>query len=169
MVDTYRGKSATNPVGHLARCPLDRKAPHVMTTTDTTTVTVQQERPDRLHVCADTTPGIHQTDSVEIEWWLPIIGPTATVLAQTLARHTPTGGTTWNTTELAQRIGLAGNRSKLWHSLNRLDLFGVAHFHATDVLTIRLWLPALHHRHLDRLPTAMADHYRRHYTARPTR
>ena len=142
-----------------------------MNTTDTTTPaasTDQQERPDRLHVCADTTPGIHQTDSIEIEWWLPIIGPTATVLAQTLARHTPTGGTTWDTAELARRIGLAGNRSKLWHSLNRLDLFGVAHFHATDVLTIRLWLPALHHRQLDRLPGDMADHYRNHYTAHPT-
>lgn len=142
-----------------------------MTTTDTTAAasTDQQQRPDRLHVCADTSPGVHQTDSVEIEWWLPIIGPTATVLAQTLARHTPTGGATWDTVELAQRIGLAGNRSKLWHSLNRLDLFGVAHFHATDVLTIRLWLPALHDRHLDRLPTAMADHYRHHFTTRPTR
>ena len=142
-----------------------------MTTTNTTpTVTTgTQGRSDRLHVCADTTPGIHQTDSIEIEWWLPIIGPTATVLAQTLARHTPTGGFTWDPAELAQRIGLAGSRSKLWQSLNRLDLFGVAHFHATDVLTIRLWLPALHDRHLDRLPTTMADHYRNHYTARPTR
>ena len=133
-----------------------------MTTTDTPAATTEQpERPDCLHVCADTTPGVHKTDSVEIEWWLPIIGPTATVLAQTLARHTPTGGATWDTTELAQRIGLAGNRSKLWHSLNRLDMFAVARFHATDVLTLRLWLPALTPRQLERLPADMAGLYRR--------
>ena len=134
-----------------------------MTTTSEPTTTVEQWRPDRLHVCADTTPGLHPTDSVEIEWWLPILGPTATVLAQTLARHTPTGRATWDTTELAQRIGLAGTRSKLWQSLNRLDLFGIVHFHATDVLTIRLWLPGLRDRQLDRLPAGMADHYRRHH------
>lgn len=122
-------------------------------------------QPDQLHVCADTTPGVHHTDSDEIFWWLPVIGPTATVLAQTLARYTPTDGTTWNTTELAQRIGLAGNRSKLWASLNRLDQFGVAHFHATDVLTIRLALPALSPRQLDRLPADMATAYRNDHHA----
>jgi len=117
-------------------------------------------RPDHLHVCADTTPGVHRTDNDDIYWWLPVIGPTATVLAQTLARYTPTGGMTWSTAELAQRIGLSGNRSKLWVSLNRLDQFGVAHFHATDVLTIRLTLPALSPRQLDRLPADMATAYR---------
>ena len=126
------------------------------TLTDTpTTVT----RPDHLHVCADTTPGVHNTDSDDIYWWLPIIGPTATVLAQTLARYTPTGGATWDTGELARRIGLSGNRSKLWVSLNRLDQFGVAHFHATDVLTIRLSLPALTPRQIERLPVDMATTY----------
>jgi hypothetical protein len=140
-----------------------------MTTTSDPAAAVEQWRPDHLHVCADTTPGVHETDSVEIEWWLPIIGPTATVLAQILARHAPTGGASWDTTELAQRVGLAGNRSKLWQSLNRLDLFGVAQFHATDVLTIRLWLPALRERQLDRLPAAMADHYRRHYAVPASR
>ena len=115
-----------------------------------------------MHVCADTTPGEHRTDSDDIYWWLPVIGPTATVLAHTLARHTPAGGATWNTVELARRVGLAGNRSKLWDSFNRLDHFGVAHFHATDVLTIRIWLPALSSRQLDRLPADMAAAYRSH-------
>jgi hypothetical protein len=81
---------------------------------------------------------VHRTDSDDIYWWLPVIGPTATVLAHTLARYTATGGATWDTGEFANRIGLSGIRSRLWDSLNRLDIFGVAHFHATDVLTIRL-------------------------------
>jgi hypothetical protein len=117
-------------------------------------------RPDTLHVCVDTTPGAHATGSDDIYWWLPIIGPTAAVLAQTLARTTRPGGTSWDTGDLARRIGLAGNRSKLWQSLNRLDRFGVAHFHATDVLTVRVWLPALSDRQLDRLPDDMATAYR---------
>jgi hypothetical protein len=117
-------------------------------------------RPDHLYVCADTTPGVHRTDSDDAAWWLPVLGPTATVLAATLARSTPPGGVRWDTTELAQRIGLAGNRSKLWASLNRLDQFHVAQFHATDVLTVRLWLPALSERQLARLPLVMADQYR---------
>jgi len=117
-------------------------------------------RPDAIHACADTTAGVHRTDSDDIYWWLPIIGPTATVLAHTLARHCPVGGARWSTADLAQRVGLAGNRSKLWVSLNRLDQFGVAHFHATDVLTIRTALPALSPRQLDRLPADMAATYR---------
>ena len=117
-------------------------------------------RPDHLHVCADTTPGVHRTDSDEAAWWLPVIGPTASVLAFTLARYTPKEGARWDTLALAQRIGLAGNRSKLWLSLNRLEQFGAATFHATDVLTIRLWLPALSERQLSRLPADMAEEYR---------
>ena len=135
--------------------------------TDTLTDTpATVTRPDHLHVCTDTTRGAHRTDSDDIYWWLPIIGPTATVLAQTLARYTPTGGATWDTSELARRIGLSGNRSKLWVSLNRLDQFGVAHFHATDVLTIRLSLPALSPRLIDGLPADMATAYR---SDRPSR
>jgi len=94
------------------------------------------------------------------KWWLPVIGPTASVLAFTLARYTPKEGARWDTLALAQRIGLAGNRSKLWLSLNRLEQFGAATFHATDVLTIRLWLPALSERQLSRLPADMAEEYR---------
>lgn len=116
-------------------------------------------RPDHINVCLDTTPGPHRTDSDDIWWWLPVIGPTATALAYTLARHTAPTGTVWHTEPLARRIGLAGNRSKLWASLERLDTFGVAHFHATDVLTIRTHLPALTSRQLGRLPDDLAATY----------
>jgi hypothetical protein len=128
--------------------------------TDTLTTTRPAiTRPDHIHVCADTTPGVHRTDSDEIFWWLPVIGPTATVLAQVLARHTPTGGATWDTGKLARRIGLSGNRSKLWVSLNRLHQFGAAQFHATDVLTVRTMLPSLTDRQLAKLPDDLAASY----------
>ena len=130
-----------------------------MTTTDPNPATAVS-RPDYLHVCADTTPGVHGTDSDDVAWWLPVLGPTATVLAYTLVRYTPRQGARWDTLVLAQRIGLAGNRYKLWLSLNRLEHFGVAQFHSTDVLTVRLWLPALTERQLTRLPDDMAAEYR---------
>ena len=47
------------------------------------------ERPEQLHVCLDTTPGTHRTDSDDIGWWLPVIGPTATVLALHTSPDTP--------------------------------------------------------------------------------
>ena len=106
------------------------------------------------------TPGAHRTDSDDIWWWLPILGPTATVLAYLFARHAAAGDTCWPTDALARMIGLAGNRSKLWVSLERLDRFRVARFVSTDTLTIRLWLPALTARQLARLPEAMAAAYR---------
>ena len=80
-------------------------------------------RPDHLTVVLDLTPGRHPTDSPEIGWWLPIIGPTATVLAVTLVANARGRATRWDTTDLARRIGLAGNLSKLWYSLERLASF----------------------------------------------
>jgi hypothetical protein len=44
-------------------------------------------------------------------------------------------------------------------SLDRLDRFALIRFHATDVVTIRLWLPQLTARQLDRLPSALAETY----------
>ena len=44
-------------------------------------------RPTSVRVIADHTPGPHRTDSDDLCWWLPIIGPTASVLAYRFARH----------------------------------------------------------------------------------
>ncbi len=140
---------------------IDTLERNVMTDAATPTRNEPSTKPNYVHVCADTTPGVHRTDSDEAHWWLPVLGPTAIVLAFTLARHTPRAGATWDTLTLAQRVGLGGNRSKLWISLNRLEQFGVAQFHATDVLTVRLWLPVLTERQLLRLPDDMAVDYRR--------
>jgi hypothetical protein len=57
-------------------------------------------------------------------------------------------------------VGLAGNRSKLWVSLERLHRFHVTTFVSTDTMTVRLWLPALTERQLARLPDALAIAYR---------
>jgi hypothetical protein len=117
-------------------------------------------RPERLIVVADHTPGPHQTDSEQIAWWLPVIGPTASALAFTLARHAQGGDTTWDTNVLTRSIGLGGSCSKLWASLERLATFGCAHFASVDVFTIRLHLPALTPRQAAALPDNLAAAYR---------
>lgn len=117
-------------------------------------------RPERIIAIADHTPGPHQTDTEDNWWWLPVIGPTATALAFLLARHAHHGERTWDTTTLARTIGLAGNRNKLWSSLDRLSDFHVIRFAATDVITVRLYLPALTTRQLAVLPDDLAAAYR---------
>ena len=66
-------------------------------------------RPPTIHVCRDTTPGIHHTDTDQLAWWLPVIGPTATVLAQLFVRTTPRDGAVWQVETLARTVGLGGN------------------------------------------------------------
>ena len=117
-------------------------------------------RPDHIHVLADHAAGPHRTDSDDIWWWLPILGPTATVLAYLLARHAAYNETTWDTQTLARVVGLGNGRYKLWSTLDRLAMFRVATFHGTDTLAIRLYLPALSARNLAVLPDCLAMAYR---------
>jgi hypothetical protein len=117
-------------------------------------------RATSVRVIADHTPGAHHTDSDDLCWWLPIIGPTCSALAFLFARHAAESDCSWPTDTLAGIVGLAGNRSKLWVSLERLHRFHVATFVSTDTLTIRLWLPALSDRQVARLPEPMATVYR---------
>lgn len=107
-------------------------------------------------------PDVHQTNKRQ-KWWLPVLGPTATVLAYLLARHVACDDTDWDTATLARSVGLGGSCSKLWTSLERLATFRVATFLGTDALTVRLYLPALSSRNLASLPGCLAAAYRVHH------
>ncbi len=122
----------------------------------------ESTRPARVRVFADHAPGPHRTDSDDIWWWLPVLGPTATVLAYLLARHAAYDDTDWDTATLARSVGLGGSCSKLWISLDRLATFRVATFVGTDALTVRLYLPALSSRNLASLPDCLKAAYRIH-------
>lgn len=113
-------------------------------------------RPSTLHVHLDRTRGPHRTDSEEVFWWLPVLGPTSTVLAYLLVGH---GERSWSSDELARTVGLGGKLSKLWVALDRLGRFGVATFEAADVLVVRCELPPLGAQHLARLPERLAVVY----------
>src|SRR5690242_20301592 len=103
---------------------------------------------------------MHQMN-MQQKWWLPILGPTASIVAHRFARTVSHGPACWPTVELAWSVGLGGSRSSLWHALERLHRFGTATFVSTDTLTIRLWLPALTDRQLHRFPALTAAAYRR--------
>jgi hypothetical protein len=111
-------------------------------------------------VIADHTPGPHRTDSDDIFWWLPVIGPTARRRGVHLRpSHT------WSRVVLANGESGPHGRSgrqpfQAVISLERLHRFGVTTFVSTDTLTVRLRLPAPSDRQLARLPEAMAVAYR---------
>jgi hypothetical protein len=100
------------------------------------------DRPEQITVCLDTTPGAHRTDSDEIGWWLPIIGPTATILAYTFARHTEPSGTIWETSHSPASASPA--TAPALGKPRPTRTFGLAQFHATDILTVRTMLPGTH-------------------------
>ena len=118
------------------------------------------DRPTRLVVVADHRPGPHPTDSDQIEWWLPVLGPTSAALARILARSVADSDAEWDTANLARRVGLGASCSRLWASLERLHMFHVLTFISTDVVTIRLQLPKLRPGQLDVLPADLAEAYR---------
>ena len=117
-------------------------------------------RPATLHVHADHLAGPHRTDSDDfVHWWAPSVGPSATLLARLLARGVAdTGSATWDTADLATRIGLGSSVNRLWATLERLAYFRAVTFVSTDTLTVRVTMPALRPSQLGRHPDA--DEYR---------
>ncbi len=77
-------------------------------------------------------PGdINITHPYRRRWWLPVIGPTATVLLDHLSDHDPGHWQIYNTAELATTLGLSaatGLNSPLLRTFHRLVRFGFATF-----------------------------------------
>ena len=69
--------------------------------------------------------------------WLPILGPSATVLIQVLIDALPQSG--FDTAELAARCGIGVRQ--LWITIERLERFRVIHVAGTDVLVINQFMP----------------------------
>ena len=117
-------------------------------------------RPTTVRVIADHTPGRTAPTATTCGGGCRSSAPPPARWPTCSPATPPTGEACWPTDDLARMVGLAGNRSKLWLSLDRLHRFRVATFVSTDTLTIRLWLPALSDRQLAHLPASMAAAYR---------
>lgn len=106
----------------------------------------------------------HDARSPYVErYWLPILGPSATLLVRRLAaalEESPDGfeldPAAW-AVELG--IGMRGGRhSPFWRSIDRTCRFGATRRHG-EVLAVRRRLPPLNRHQVDRLPaTLQAGH-----------
>lgn len=92
-------------------------------------------------------------------YWLPVLGPSAIVLARHLGLlmrpHLPNP---WTGTagELSRAVGLGGATSSLVRTLHRLRQFEMASCTNESDWCLRLEFPPLSRRHLARLPEPMA-------------
>lgn len=125
----------------------------------------------RLHVVAWDDPVVDSSGFdvlgayVEL-FWLPVLGPSATLLLRRLAaglRAEP-GGFDLELDVAARALGLGGvggRRSPFRRAILRCTRYGVARHLADDRLAVRRWLTALPERHLQRLPEPLQAQHRR--------
>ena len=101
-----------------------------------------------------------RSDYVE-QFWLGILGPTATWLLRRLAAgfdHYP-DGFELDLVETAQALGTTfrpGHESPFTRAIERLTIFGLAQTYA-DGLAVRTRVPLLPDRYLTRLPRYLRD------------
>ena len=99
------------------------------------------------------------------KWWLPVLGPTATVLAYLLARHATDGPSLWTIEDIALTFGIGTSAARVWRSLDRLDRFGIIN-RTGDRIAVRLWLAPLTQRQIAQLPPYLAAAYPEHLAQR---
>ena len=92
---------------------------------------------------------------------LPVLGPTATLIAHRLAGYAALGEPRQFTMgDLARTFGLANSTARVQASLRRLEDFDVVKING-DVVAIRLALPPLAAHRRRQLPGYLAEEYRR--------
>lgn len=124
------------------QCPSCGRPPRRPTSTE------HEHRPTVLHVVVD----VEQRACDDPFAWLPVLGPTSTLILDRLTRCDNAaldgGGTLANSYDpaaLADALGVAP--AALWRSCERLHRFGVAEFVSPDVLVVqRSTRPAPQHR-----------------------
>lgn len=95
-------------------------------------------------------------------FWLPLLGPSAVLLARQLADRLDAepAGFTLVTEESSRSLGLgppAGRRSPYHRTLSRLEQFRLVHPDGDDVLLARRRLPGLSRSQVAKLPTGARE------------
>ncbi|MGE0795469.1 MAG: hypothetical protein AB7O29_09005 [Acidimicrobiia bacterium] len=142
-----------------------------MSTTPTTstpsepTSTADELTPRTLAVVAypdpvvESAPGAIPTASDDaLIWWTPSVGPTAMLMAHRFATYAADGPSSWSLDDLAQTFGAGQSTSRMTHTLDRLERFGII-VRRGDIVGVRLWLPPLTARQQARLPEYLAYVY----------
>jgi hypothetical protein len=98
------------------------------------------------------------------EYWLGVLGPTATCLARKFAADLELhpNGFPLDLSECAATVGIGmkgGRQSPFIRALGRLVQFHVAQLQPGSVLAVRRNLPTLSRRHLLRLPASIQERH----------
>lgn len=135
------------------------------TPSDSTTIACEDRTPRMIAVVAypdaivEAAAGSIPTASDEaLIWWTPSVGPTAMLMAHRFATYAAEGPTSWSLADLAQTFGAGKSESRILHTVDRLDRFGIV-VRRGDIVGIRLWLPPLTSRQKARLPEYLAYAY----------
>ena len=105
----------------------------------------------------DSVPDAIPTASDEaLVWWTPIVGPTGMVMAHRFATYAATGPSSWTVEEVCATFGIGRARSRLAHTLDRLERFGII-ARRGSVIAVRLSLAPLTPRQRAALPAYLAD------------
>ena len=105
-------------------------------------------------------PESHPTSSSQtLVWWTPILGPTATLMAHRFAGYVSRGAD-WHSTfgDLARTLGMGNSTGRVRASLDRLERFGIIEV-AGGTVSVRIALPPLTRRHVEQLPSYLAELY----------
>lgn len=119
----------------------------------------------RLHIVAWEDPvvdssGVDALGPYVEAFWLPVLGPSATLLLRRLAaglRASPRGYDL-ELEDAARALGLGGvggRRSPFRRAILRCARYGIARHQGDDGLAVRRWLTPLPERHLRRLPPSL--------------
>lgn len=109
----------------------------------------------------DAMPGAIPTASDEMLVWLtPSLGALSVLAAHRWATYSAVGPSTWQVDDIARTFGLGESVTRVRDVINRMERFGVVR--RTDrTLAVRLWLPPLSLRQVERLPAYLAVEYPR--------
>ena len=127
----------------------------VLDGTDTATPSIVVTAwPDDL---VESLPGAVATASDEaLVWWTPVLGPTAMLMAHRFATYAADGPSVWTAEELCATFGMGNARSRLNHTLARLERFGVVR-RKGSVVAVRVTLAPLTMHQRRCLPAYLAE------------
>ena len=108
----------------------------------------------------DTMPGAIPTASDEMLCWLtPSLGALSVLAAHRWATYSAIGPSTWQVDDIARTFGLGESVTRVRDVINRMERFGIVRRQDRNI-AVRLWLPPLSQRQIERLPAYLAVEYR---------
>jgi hypothetical protein len=107
----------------------------------------------------DNQPGSIATDSNDaLVWYVPIVGTIGMVCAHRWSSYAASSPTSWTVEDIARTFGIGQSVSRVVHTLDRLERYGVIRRDGHTV-AVRLWLPKLNTNQIAQLPDYLAYVY----------